>query len=166
MTAPTKEQLSKVFDTAKQMGDVMESFKNLFKEKEEKITQQVEKVEKTPASLEADVLKATQGAIAESVKAVLSGYNSPLHKLVAGIIDSRSGVLKEIITTAFDSVISTAEFKESIVSAFAHKVSRSIISNNDGLFDKVSNELKQDPVFKSKMTLAVAQVVEECLKNK
>ncbi len=39
-------------------------------------------------------------------------------------------------------------------------------SHNDGLFDKVCNELKQDSVFKAKMSLAVAKVVEECLQEK
>ena len=45
-------------------------------------------------------------------------------------------------------------------------MARNIISNNDGLFDKVSNELKQDAVFKSKMALAVSNVVEECLNER
>ena len=31
--------------------------------------------------------------------------------------------------------------------------------------DKVSNELKQDAIFKSKMAIAVSNVVEECLKK-
>ena len=35
-----------------------------------------------------------------------------------------------------------------------------------GLFDKVSNELKQDAVFKSKMALAVSNVVEQCLNER
>ena len=64
---------------------------------------------------------------------------------------------------SFVQVIRKDEFKQAIVSAFSHKVARSIISNNDGLFDKVSNELKQDAVFKSRMALAVANVVNECL---
>jgi hypothetical protein len=63
-------------------------------------------------------------------------------------------------------VILTDEFKQSIVSAFSHKVARTIISNNDGLFDKVSNELKQDSVFKARMAMAVSNVVEECLRDR
>ena len=73
--------------------------------------------------------------------------------------------LKEIVDSSFKKVIRTEEFKASIVSAFSHKIARSIISNNDGLFDKVNNELKQDPVFKSKITLAISNIVEECLKQ-
>lgn len=82
------------------------------------------------------------------------------------VVDEHSHELKEIISESFSQVIKTDDFKKSIVNAFSHKVSRAIISNNDGLFDKVSNELKQDSIFKAKMSLAVANVVEECLKQK
>ena len=82
------------------------------------------------------------------------------------VINENSPFLKELISESFNSVIRTQDFKESIINAFSHKVARNIISNNDGLFDKVSNELKQDAVFKSKMALAVSVVVEECLKER
>lgn len=121
---------------------------------------------KSPANMESDILVAAQEAIAKSIKEVLSGYNSPLAKLTLEVINSHSSELKQIINDSFSSVIKTEDFKTSIVNAFAHKVSRTIISNNDGLFDKVSNELKQDSVFKAKMSIAVANVVEECLKTR
>ena len=119
---------------------------------------------KSPANMESDILVAAQEAIAKSIKEVLSGYNSPLAKLTLEVINSHSSELKQIINDSFSSVIKTEDFKRSIIDAFSHKVSRTIISNNDGLFDKVSNELKQDSVFKAKMSIAVANVVEECLK--
>jgi hypothetical protein len=55
------------------------------------------------------------------------------------------------------------EFKESMLAAFNHKIARSLTSGQDGILDKVANELKQDPQFRAKVTLAVANVVEECL---
>jgi len=84
-------------------------------------------------------------------------------KLVKSVVDENSTELRALISDSFVQVIRKDEFKQAIVSAFSHKVARSIISNNDGLFDKVSNELKQDAVFKSRMALAVANVVNECL---
>ncbi len=122
-------------------------------------------LKREPANLENDILKAAQGAIAESIKSVLTGYGSPLTKLITSVVDGRSAELREIISSSFDQVIRLPEFKQSIVDAFSHKVARTIISNNEGLFDKVCNELKQDAQFKSKITLAVAQVVNECLKT-
>lgn len=119
--------------------------------------------------LEKEVLRVAQEAVSTSIKEALSKYDSPLIKLVKQVVDENSTELKGLISSSFQTVIRTDEFKQSILSAFSHKVARSIISNNDGLFDKVSNELKQDSVFKAKMALAVSNVVEECLterKNK
>jgi hypothetical protein len=116
--------------------------------------------------LEKQILTVVQTSIGESVKSVLTGYNSPLSLLVKSVVDENAKVLRAIISDSFKLVISTDEFRQSIVNAFSHKVARTIISNNDGLFDKVSNELKQDAVFKAKMSLAVSNVVEECLKDR
>ena len=77
--------------------------------------------------------------------------------------NENSTELRSIISDSFTTVIRLGDFKASIIDAFSHKVSRAIISNNDGLFDKVSNELKQDAICESKMSIAVANVVEECL---
>lgn len=118
-----------------------------------------------PITLEQDILKTAQTAIHESIAKVMTGYDSPMVKLVKSVVDEHSTELRTIISDSFSQVIRTDEFKQSIVSAFSHKVARTIISNNDGLFDKVSNELKRDAIFKSKMALAVANVVEECLQE-
>lgn len=104
--------------------------------------------------------------MSESIKSVLTGYNSPMTALAKSVVDENAKELRAIISDSFKMVIATEDFKQSIVSAFSHKVARTIISNNDGLFDKVSNELKQDAVFKAKMSLAVSNVVEECLREK
>jgi hypothetical protein len=118
-----------------------------------------------PVHLENDILSAVQSSMDKVIRESLSGYNSPLIKLVQEVVNNHTGELRTTITTSFEEVIRTEDFKLAIVSAFAHKVARSIISNNDGLYDKVANELKQDSVFKAKMALAVANVVEECLKK-
>lgn len=118
-----------------------------------------------PISLEQSIVSTTQSAIGKVIGETLGGYNSPLALLIKEVVISRSPVLREIITSSFDHVIALPEFKQSIVTAFSHKVAKSIIQNNDGLFDKVSNELKQDSIFKSKMQLAVSKVVEECLQE-
>ena len=128
----------------------------------------VNKTEKKylPITLEQDILRTTQIAIQDSIQKVLTAYDSPLSKLVKSVIDENSSELRKIISESFNQVIKTEEFKQSIVNGFSHKIARTIISNNDGLFDKVSNELKQDTIFKSKMAIAVSNVVDECLKER
>ena len=119
-----------------------------------------------PVTMEKDILSVCQSSIEKSIGTVLTAYDSPLIKLVKSVIEGNSNELRTIISDSFNQVIKTEEFKQSIVNAFSHKVARTIISNNDGLFEKVSNELKQDAVFKAKMSLAVSNVINECLKEK
>lgn len=123
------------------------------------------KVEKKhmPIYHEQDILQVAQLAIKDAIKASLVGYGNPLSKLCVSVIDENSKELRQIISDSFNIVIKNDEFKQSIVSAFSHKVAKTIISNNEGLFDKVSNELKQDIQFKTKMQQAVINVVNECL---
>ena len=114
-------------------------------------------------TLQEEILRAAQEAVSSSIRETLTKYDSPLVKLTKQVVEEHTTELKTLISDSFRTVIRTEEFKQSILSAFSHKVARTIISNNDGLFDKVSNELKQDSVFKAKMALAVSNVVEECL---
>lgn len=118
------------------------------------------------SQFEREILQAAQQSVSASIRETLTKYDSPMVKLVKGVVDEHSTELRALISDSFKTVIRTEQFKESILSAFSHKVARTIISNNDGLFDKVSNELKQDSVFKAKMALAVSNVVEECLTEK
>ena len=156
--------LELITNSLNQLHRENQSYRDSLSEKIEKLSKQVEE-KHLPITLEQDILKTCQSSIAASIKSVLEGYSSPLNKLIVSVIDSHSIELKEIVDSSFKKVIRTEEFKASIVSAFSHKIARSIISNNDGLFDKVNNELKQDPVFKSKITLAISNIVEECLKQ-
>lgn len=137
---------------------------NTLNENQSELEKRLDKKE-FPVTMEKDILSCMQLSLDKAIKDVLTSYHSPLQKLITEVINENSVELKQIITNSFNHVLKQDEFKKSIISAFSHKVSRSIISNNNGLFDKVSNELKQDRVFRSKMTLCVANIVEECLNN-
>lgn len=119
-----------------------------------------------PINLEQDILKSAQQAILESIVKTLTAYDSPLIKLTKQVVENHSPELRVIINDSFETVIRNDDFKTQLIEAFSHKVARTIISNHEGLFDKVSNELKQDPVFKSKATLAISNVINECLNER
>ena len=163
MTTTEKiENLAKSIETLKRET---QSKQELLSKEIKEASENIHKA-KSPAHLEVDILRAAQAAIGDSISKVLTNYDSPLTKLVASVVSENAVELRAIISSSFSQVIRTEDFKQSIINAFSHKVARTIISNNDGLFDKVSNDLKQDTIFKSKMSLAVAAVVEECLKGK
>ncbi len=138
----------------------------------EKFTKTIEEINNKvnqkhiPISLEMDILSTVQASMHKAIQEVLVGYNSPLLKLVTDVVNNNSTELRNIIADSFDEVIKLDDFKKSIREGFAHKIARTLISNNNGLLDKVSNELKQDTVFKSKMAIAVSNVVNECLEER
>jgi hypothetical protein len=152
-------QLVKVVENIRQENA---NFKNDISKLVETINSKTDK-KHVPIHLEQDILSTAQSAINKAIGECLGGYNSPLNKLIISVVAENEKELRAIISDSFTQVIRTEEFKKSIVSALSHKVAKTIISNNDGLFDKVSNELKADAVFKSKMVVAVSNVVNECL---
>ena len=165
MNKEEKEFLEKQNKTISNLLQSNENFKNEISTLIAKMNEKVEQ-KHVPIQLENNILSTVQIALNKAIENALTGYDSPLTALVKQVINSHSVELKEIISTSFNQVIQTDDFKKSIVSAFSHKVAKTIISNNDGLFDKVANELKNDAVFKSKMAIAVSNVVEECINKK
>jgi hypothetical protein len=164
-TISEQKTIDTLYKLVSEIKQENQKFRDDVKNQVDKLSDKVEK-KHLPISLESDILQVMQHSIDETIKSVLTGYNSPLTKLVAEVVVNHSGELKSIISDSFAQVIRTDDFKQSIVNAFSHKVAKTIISNNDGLFDKVSNELKQDAGFKAKMVLAVSNIIEECLKEK
>jgi hypothetical protein len=162
MTTKEQQTIDNLFKAVQDLRMENSKFREDVKLQVEAINTKTDK-KHVPITLEQDILRTAQMAMNESIQKALTDYNSPLKKLVEVVVSENSTFLKQLISESFNTVIRTDEFKNSIINAFSHKVARNIISNNDGLFDKVSNELKQDAVFKSKMALAVSNVVEECL---
>lgn len=162
MTTNEQKTIDNLFKVVQDLRTENAKFREDVKLHVEAINTKTEK-KHIPITLEQDILRTAQLAMNESIQKVLTEYNSPLKKLTEAVILENTTFLKGLISDCFNSVIKTEDFKKSIITAFSHKVARSIISNNDGLFEKVSNELKQDAIFKSKMSLAVSNVVEECL---
>jgi len=162
MTTKEQQTIDNLFKAVQDLRTENSKFREDVKLQVEAINTKPEK-KHVPITLEQDILRTAQIAMNESIQKVLTDYSSPLKKLVEAVVSENTAFLKQLISDSFNSVIRTDDFKDSIITAFSHKVARNIISNNDGLFDKVSNELKQDAIFKSKMSLAVSNVVEECL---
>ena len=165
MTTKEEQTIKELLQTVRDLKTENQKFR-------EDVTSQIgainTKTEKKhlPIYYEQDILKTAQQSINEAIAKCMTGYDSPMTKLVKSVVEENQAELRLIISGSFTQVIRTEEFKQAIVNAFSHKVARTIISNNDGLFDKVSNELKQDAVFKSKMAIAVSNVVDECLRER
>jgi len=164
----TKQEQHEFDELKKTVRDLQDKNQNLERFTDKSVKELNEGIQKkhNPVYLEKDILITAQQSIAEAMKTVLTGYQSPLNKLIISVVDENTTSLRQIISDSFTKVINTDDFKQSVINAFSHKVSRSMLSSSDSLFDKVVNELKQDASFKAKMTLAVSSVVEECLNER
>jgi len=165
MTKDEEKTINKLYELMSKIQQENNEFKKQVNYLTNDIKTKVE-IKHLPITLEQDILSVAQQSIQKAIQESMTKYDSPLIKLVASVVNEHSTELRGIISDSFNQVIKTEDFKQSIIAGFSHKVARTIISNNDGLFDKVSNELKQDAVFKSKMALAVANVVNECLEGR
>ena len=141
MTTKEQQTVDTLFNAIQELRTENGKFREDVKQQVETINTKTN-TKHLPISLENEILKITQTSINDCIQKALLNYESPLVKLVKSVIDENSVELRSIISDSFTQVIGTTEFKQSIVNAFSHKVARTIISNNDGLFDKVSNELK------------------------
>ena len=68
-----------------------------------------------PIYLEQDILQVAQQSVSDAIKSVLSGYNSPLSKLISLVVDENSQALRTIISDSFTQVIRKDEFKQLII---------------------------------------------------
>lgn len=156
----------------KTLTEAMWAIKSENTEFRKQLTERIEKTEKLveskhmPVFLEKDVLSSVQSSIHKAIESTMTGYSSPLTKLISSVVDQNSIKLREIISSAFEGAIATDNFKQAVFDAFTHKISRGIISGNDSLFEKVTNELKQDASFMAKVTLAIDQTLKEFIKDK
>lgn len=165
MTNQEQKSIDKVYQLMSEIQHENNEFRKQVNDLTTKMNTKVD-TKHLPITLEQDILSVAQQSIQKAIQESMTKYDSPLIKLVSSVINEHSTELRGIISDSFNEVIKKDEFKSSIRAGFSHKVARTIISNNDGLFEKVSNELKQDSVFKSKMSLAVANVINECLEER
>ena len=110
-------------------------------------------------NLEQDVLKAIQVAVGAAINSTLTGYNSPLNKLVTDVVNKHTGELRDTIEDSFSKVILTDEFKESVNNAFNHKLARILVDKLEGAIEKRANELRSDPTMKAKMIIAIEGLI-------
>jgi len=109
--------------------------------------------------MEEDILKAVQVSIGESIKSVLTGYNSPLNTFVNSVVNQHTSELRDTIESSFSRVIMSDEFKNTVNNCFNHKLARILVDKLEGAIEKRVNELRSDPTIKAKMIIAIENLI-------
>jgi hypothetical protein len=160
----TKEQQT-VDQLCKIIADQREGFKEFKEAMELKISSLEKQVEQKhmPLSLETEVVKVAQNAITTALTSAMTGYGSPLVKYATNVVAKYQSSLEAIFDNAVREGINTDEFKSRVREVLISKIAKTMISGVDGSIDKTINLMKQDQVFRSRLTLSVNTLVEEFL---
>lgn len=111
--------------------------------------------------LEQQILNEAKAGIAESIKKELTGYNKPLSTLTSKVLEEYEPQLRSIFKKSMDKIINDPSFEKEIHSALNHKVAKVLVSQLEGSVDKAVNAIKNDPMMKSRMILAIERIIEE-----
>lgn len=111
--------------------------------------------------LEKLILKQAKESVAVGIKTALEGYNSPLNKLVVSVVSENEKYLKEIVSSVFTKIINSEGFKDSVNTAFKHKLAKILVSKLEGSVEKAVTTLRSDPVIRAKMVLAIENIINE-----
>lgn len=113
------------------------------------------------SDLEKQILGECSKAVNKAVIDCLTGYSSPLTKMASMVVESHSAELTLMMDTALCETIKAKEFKTAIKSAFTHKLAKTLMSKMEGEVEKATHVIRQDPVRRSKIILAIEKLIGE-----
>jgi tryptophanyl-tRNA synthetase len=116
--------------------------------------------------LEQQVSNCITEGLAAAVQARLQhGYgDNPLTKLIDSVVVSRTDEMRKILESSIDGTLK-GDFKKQLQTAVQHKLARILVSKMEGEVERRVGELRSNPEFRAKVTLAVTQLVEEMVRE-
>lgn len=116
-----------------------------------------------PIVLETEIHYAINSSITKVLTESLGGYGSPLTKYAQNVVQKHQTQIEAIFDDVVQQAISTDEFKLRVRETLLNKIAKVMISGVDGSIDKTVNLMKQDAIFRSRLTLSVNTLVDEFL---
>lgn len=162
MTTKEQQTVDQLYKIITEQRAGFQEFKQAMELKVASLEKQVEQ-KHIPLSLETEVVNAAQNAITTALSAAMTGYGSPLTKYATNVVAKYQNSLEAIFDDAVREGIKTDEFKARVREVMITKIAKTMISGVDGSIDKTINLMKQDQVFRSRLTLSVNALVEEFL---
>ena len=163
MTNKEQESINKLYDLMSKIHSENEMFREEVSERVKIAEKKIEQ-KKLPLNLENEVVHAATDVIHESLrKVLLDDYNSPLKKYAVNIITKYQNSIENVFDKIVSEGINTLEFELACKDALLKKIAKTVISGIDGSVDKVVHQMKQDTVFRSKLTLMVNNLIHEYL---
>jgi len=110
-------------------------------------------------TLESQVVQQARAAFREAIEKTLIGYNSPLNKIIEGVIGRNSLALDDLLSEAIAGLIRDAKFRQEMKDAARAKLAKLLIDKMGGEMEKQVNLLKSNPATRARITVAIEEVV-------
>jgi hypothetical protein len=81
--------------------------------------------------------------------------------LYASVLKQQESTLRAILTEAVSVPLSDAEFRKQIIAGIRQKMATMLVQRFGGEMEKAVNALKSDPATRSRIVLALEQIVAE-----
>jgi hypothetical protein len=88
-------------------------------------------------------------------------YNRTLISMVEEALESQRPEITTILNETLASVVTNPDFKITIKEEFQRKVAKSLVGHLEGAVEKAANVYRQDPTLKSRMILAIENIIAE-----
>lgn len=109
----------------------------------------------------AQLAEQAKASVAESLKIVLTKYDSPFNKLVEQAVANHRDQFSALMDKAFDLVLADPDFTKELVDGLRQKIARVLIGKMDGEVEKKINEWKADPQRRARLTLAISGILDK-----
>lgn len=162
MTTTEQKSVNDLYVVASNLRDANKQLREEIELRLKSVEKQVEQ-KHLPISLEKEVTNAVTASIQKAFNDALGGYSSPLQKYALNVVAKYQSSIESVFDEVVKEAIKTDEFKSRVREVLLHKIAKTMISGIDGSVDKTINQMKQDAIFRSRLTLAVNNLVSEFL---
>lgn len=107
--------------------------------------------------------------VRDSIAAHLNGrlkseYRSPLDPYLEDCIKRHATEIAGVYDSAVEEAIRGADLKAALAEAFTHKLARVLVGKFEGEIERRAVEMKSDPAFRARVTLAIEAAVKGVIK--
>lgn len=165
MTNTEQKTVNDLFKIASDLRDANTKLRDELELRVKAVEYKVEQ-KHLPLSLEEETIKAVHSSISKAFNDALGGYNSPLQKYALNVVNKYQSSIESVFDDVVKEAIKTDDFKVRVREVLLHKIAKTMISGIDGSVDKAINQMKQDAIFRSRLTLSVNNLVDEFIQKK
>lgn len=113
--------------------------------------------------MEEAIIKTAKTAIKESIVSNLTGHNSPFNKMANDVIVQHEAEFKKLFEVEVSCLLNSEDFKSAMSEALHSRLAKILVSKLGGELEKRVNSLKADATTRAKITLAIDNIIKECL---